>query len=197
MHPGSLLEDAAAGVLPRWAEVTADRYEHLARVAALMDEWVNQLGGSPVERIRWRGAAWLHDALRDAPAERLLPWVSGEFRNLPVSYMHGPAAAARLEADGLDDEEVLEAIRFHTLGHAGLGRMGLALIAADFLEPGRVTHAEWRAGLRERMPLALHAVVREVVRTKLTRSMDAGSPIRPEMVDLWNRLMTDDEAVRG
>ena len=68
----------------------------------------------------------------DAELRRLVPdapW--------PVNVLHGPAAAARLQAEGETRASVLEAIRWHTLGWADWDRTGRALYMADFLEPGR------------------------------------------------------------
>lgn len=190
----ALLEDAAAGRLPPWAEAGEKRRAHMARVAALLDEWAAKLGLDEAERVRWRAAGWLHDALRDAPPERLRPLLSEPFRDLPAGYLHGPATAERLRAEGVDDTELLDAIRYHTLGWDRLGTLGLCLIAADFLEPGRVQRAEWRAALRARMPHELNAVMREVVRAKVERDLQAGEPVRPELLSLWNALVRHAEA---
>ena len=47
-------------------------------------------------------------------------------------------AAEHLEKDfGVTDPEILEAVRYHTVGHAGLGRLGMVLKLADTLEDGR------------------------------------------------------------
>lgn len=160
----------------------------MARVAALMGEWAEGLGLDDNDLIRWRAAGLLHDALRDAPAESMVPWVPDRFRNLPVSFLHGPAAAARLEAEGVKDEDVLAAIRYHTLGNGGLAPIGRALISADYLEPGRRAKADWRARQRERMPEELNAVLKEVVRSKLDTGLSRDLPLRPELVELWNVL---------
>jgi predicted HD superfamily hydrolase involved in NAD metabolism len=186
------LERAARGELPEWAEVTPKRLEHTRRVADLMDDWARHQGLDGAACDRWRATGLLHDALRDAPAQHLLPWCETEFRDLPDSFLHGPATAARLAAEGLDDAEVLDAIRYHTLGSPDLGRLGRILIAADFLEPGRRQHAEWRGDLRERGRTDLDSVIREVVRARIQKCMDAALPVRPEMFGLWNRLVIDE-----
>lgn len=185
------LEAAASGVLPEWTRAKPKRRAHMARVAALMDEWAGALQLNETDRRRWRAAAWLHDTLRDADQESLRPEVGAPFDTLPASFLHGPAAAARLERAGAHDSDLLDAIRYHTLGDARLGQLGLALIAADYLEPGRPTQTLWRSTLRVRMPHAFDAVLREVVRDKLWRGLDRAYPLRPEMIALWNRLASD------
>jgi 2-amino-4-hydroxy-6-hydroxymethyldihydropteridine diphosphokinase len=133
----------------------------------------------------------LHDTLRDADQEALRSELTSPLDTLPTSFLHGPATAVRLERAGARDAEVLDAIRYHTLGNARLGMLGLALIAADYLEPGRPTQTLWRSTLRARMPHAFQAVLLEVVRDKLWRGLDRAHPLRPEMIGLWNRLASD------
>jgi predicted HD superfamily hydrolase involved in NAD metabolism len=188
------LERAARGELPEWAEVSPARLGHTLRVGELMHDWAVHHGLDEADCDRWRGTGTLHDALRDAPASHLHPWVDERFRELPDSFLHGPATAARLEAEGMSDAEVLDAIRYHTLGWPDLGRLGRILIAADYLEPGRQQNAEWRARMRERGRTDLDGVVRDVLRTRIQRCMDADLPVRPEMFGLWNRVVTDESS---
>ncbi len=180
---------AAEGRLPGWVEVTPERRQHMARVAELMGEWATRLGLSSDDRTRWRATGWLHDSLRDADAERLRPGLDAPFRDLPVSFLHGPAAAMRLEAEGVEDDEMLDAIRYHTLGRANPGRLGRMLIMADFLEPGRSEEPAWRASLRSRMPEAEAEVFAAVVGTRLRLGLERGKPLRPEFVEMWNTLV--------
>ena len=103
--------------------------------------------------------------------------------------LHGPAAAARLASEGVDDRALLDAVAFHTLGYGGFGDMGQALYAADFLEPGRSFEREWRAELRARMPGDLAAVVREILAARIQRMVDKSLPIRSETMEFWNTMV--------
>ncbi|MBI2535601.1 MAG: HD domain-containing protein, partial [Gemmatimonadetes bacterium] len=81
---------APAG-FPPWARLGAERRAHVERVAALLHQWAGAGSVPEPERDRWLRAAYLHDALRDAPPdelERLAPEAWG----VP-SLRHGPAAA--------------------------------------------------------------------------------------------------------
>jgi len=182
------LKRAAAGWLPSWAEATSSRKEHMARVGRVMEDWAVRSGLDALERMRWTAAGWLHDALRDAPAEHMEPWVMPPFDALDSSFWHGPATAERLAADGVEEPALLDAIRYHTMGQAGLAPVGRALIAADFLEPGRPRHQEWRASLRKRAPGAMDEVVLEVLKAKVDRALGRRQPVRPEMIAMWNEL---------
>src|SRR5690349_24868704 len=99
------------------------------------------------ERARWLKAAWLHDALRDAPAADELA--------------HGPMAAERAARDGETDRGVLDAVRFHSLGFAGWDDVGRMLYLADYLEPGRSFDQEVRRTLAGRIPVERDAVLLE------------------------------------
>ena len=183
-----VLRAAARGELPSWARVNERRRAHITSVATLMDGWAAQLALPEAERERWRAAAWLHDALRLAPAADLLPLVPTAFRDLPARMLHGPAAAALLRNDGVADEPLLLAVGHHTIGHPAFDTMGQALYAADFLEPGRTFDPLTRATLRARMPEAMAAVVAAVVRLRLIHLLRAGRAIRPETLAFWNAV---------
>jgi 2-amino-4-hydroxy-6-hydroxymethyldihydropteridine diphosphokinase len=160
----------------------------MQRVAELMDGWAERLGLPERDRRRWRALAYLHDCLKGVPEEALRAELGPPFDDLPGRVMHGPAAAARLAAQGVDDPELLDAVRYHTLGHPRLGAAGRALYAADFLDPGRDLRNDWRKELRARMPEELDAVVKEIVGARLTYLIGEGRPVRPETLALWNSL---------
>jgi HD superfamily phosphohydrolase YqeK len=174
----SLVREAAEGRLPAWAKAKPTRREHMARVAGLMRAWAVALGLPPSEVARWAAAGYLHDVLRDAPGDELRPYVPAEFRGLPGKLLHGPAAAARLE--GAADDELLDAIRCHTLGCPRFGTLGRALYLADFLEPGRSFSPEWTDSLRARMPADMDAVLREVVEARIGHVTENGGILHPE-----------------
>jgi HD superfamily phosphohydrolase YqeK len=185
-HP--LVERAALGEIPAWAEATEPRRAHMARVAALMGEWSEDLGLPEEERLRWLAVAWLHDALRDADPEMLRSHVPSTMAGFPGPLLHGPAVAERLRVEGVQDGELLLALAYHTLGHPELRRLGQALYAADFLEPGRDLLNDWRSALRAKMPEELDSVVRELVAARIVHLVERGSPMRPETVAFWNSL---------
>ena len=161
-------------MLPDWAVVTAERRAHIERVAALVREWGAAMGTAPAELRRWERAAWWHDALRDA--------------ELTSEMDHGPLAAARLEREGERDRGVLDAVRYHSIGYARWDDAGKMLYLADYLEPGRVHDAAERGALRARVPRERDAVLREVARRRVERTVHAGWPLPSETVAFWNAL---------
>jgi len=186
LHPA--VTRAAAGELPRWAVVSEQRRRHIERVAELLGSWAETLALPAEDAARWRAVGYLHDALRDAPAEALRPRVPPALRDLPGRILHGPAAAEHLRVEGVEDGELLRAVAYHTLGHPALGTLGQALYAADFLEPGRDLLNDWRAGMRARLPGELRSVVREVLGARIVHLIERRATIRPETTGFWNAL---------
>jgi len=186
LHP--LVEAASRGELPEWAMVGAGRREHMTRVAELLGAWAEKRGELARERARWIAAGYLHDAVRDADPELLRTQVDSPFRQYPAKVLHGPAAAQRLRDEGVVDEDLLQAITFHTLGSAEFGPLGMALFAADFLEPGRRLEDDWRTRLRNRAPGDLNGVVREILEARIRYLLSRGRPLRRETVAFWNRM---------
>lgn len=172
--------------LPPWARVSDRRRAHIARVTALLDGWSEALHLTDAERQLWHDAGRWHDALRDAPLEELRLAVPDP--SLPDSVLHGPAAARRLAEEGEGREEVLEAIRWHTLGNPEWGRAGRALFMADYLEPGRPFAQADRAFLASHVPMDFDGVFRQVVRTRIEWTLREGKTIFPETAALWNRV---------
>ena len=161
--------------LPLWAVVTPDRRAHVERVAALLSAWAMPMGVTDVERARWLKAAWLHDALRDAPAESELE--------------HGPRAAARAAQEGETDRGVLDAVRYHSLGYARWEDVGKMLYLADYLEPGRPFDQQLRRSLAARVPAERDAVLKQVAARRITWGIESRWPRLRETVDFWNSLV--------
>ena len=173
--------------LPSWAIVSPRRREHVARVAALISDWAVTMRLSPHDAARWLRAAWLHDALRDAPEAEMRRWapqIEG-----PVELRHGPAAAARAELEGEADADLLSAVRWHSVGWNGWGMTGRALYCADFLEPGRSFDRAERAALAVRFPDDPAGVLRDVVRSRFAHADRQGWTHPPESVAFRHEVL--------
>jgi HD superfamily phosphohydrolase YqeK len=150
------------------------------------------MGVSEAERNRWLRAAWLHDALRDAPDEELRRWASSSPG--PSELRHGPASAARAKAEGETDRGVLDAVRYHSVGLAEWEMVGRILYCADYLEPGRSSKREMRAELARRLPDDPAGVLREVAQIRLSRLVSSWWPIPEPTVRFWNSLVAGSSA---
>lgn len=142
---------------------------------------------SPGEYACWRDAAALHDALRDAPAAELRGIVPDP--SIPVGLLHGPAAAFLLARDGETRTELLEAVRWHTVGCSSWGRTGRALYMADYLEPGRHFARADRAYLAAMVPVDFAGTLRQVVRHRIEWALREGHEISAHTTALWNEVL--------
>lgn len=181
--------------LPAWSCVGDKRRAHIGRVTALLERWATELALAPSDAAAWRAAGLLHDALRDAPEDQLRALVRAGDRALaaaaaemPAEMLHGPAAAVALSRDGETRTDLLDAIRWHTVGCAGWGVLGRALFMADYLEPGRKFSQGDRAFLAALVTTDFDGVFRQVVRQRLEWSLREGKRLFPETVALWNSL---------
>jgi HD superfamily phosphohydrolase YqeK len=93
-----------------------------------------------------------------------------------------------MRRDGERRAELLDAVRYHTVGSAQWGRLGRALYMADYLEPGRKFSRADRAYLAVQAPGDFDATFRQVVRARLEWSLREGMRLYPEAVVLWNSV---------
>lgn len=171
---------------PPWARVSDKRAEHIQRVTALLNAWAAAMRLPPAEARAFVDAGVLHDALRDA-SEAELRRITGDRRS-PAGLLHGPAAARMLEENGETRTELIDAVRYHTVGNEHWGIVGRALFMADFLEPGRKFMKQDRYFLSLQVPTSFDTVFRQVVRMRLEWTVREGNQIFPETVALWNSL---------
>lgn len=113
--------------------------EHIHRVVEMALQLAH-LHGADLDKVRL--AALAHDLVRATGEEDLLS-LATEFgismnsieKALPI-LLHGPVAAEMLYRDfGIDDEEVLEAVRYHTTAKVEMGVVAKVVFLADKLEP--------------------------------------------------------------
>lgn len=96
--------------------------------------------GCDIEKAKT--AALFHDMFRSTPIEVLNMYVRQ--LNMDHSYLdnanlsHGPIAAIIMHRDyGITDQDVLNAVRYHTTGRAGMSTLEKVIYLADAIEPGR------------------------------------------------------------
>jgi 2-amino-4-hydroxy-6-hydroxymethyldihydropteridine diphosphokinase len=105
-----------------------------------------------------------------------------------VEVLHGPAAAVRAEQNGERRQDVLQAVRYHTVGNVTWGRTGRALYLADFLEPGRTFLVSEREHLADQVRHDFERAYRRGVRLRIEWSLRQGGELFPETVELWNAV---------
>ncbi|MFC5604022.1 bis(5'-nucleosyl)-tetraphosphatase (symmetrical) YqeK [Sporosarcina koreensis] len=133
MEPG-VLKNELEKRLPR------KRYEHVLRVTETAKELAARFG---VPTDKAEQAALFHDIAKfmEPSDMRIMIEENDEDRRL-LTFHHElwHAAAGRIIAEkefGVKDPDILNAIRYHTTGRAGMSVLEKLIYIADLIEPGR------------------------------------------------------------
>ncbi|MBC5807208.1 MAG: bis(5'-nucleosyl)-tetraphosphatase (symmetrical) YqeK [Candidatus Eremiobacteraeota bacterium] len=174
----------------------AQRYRHVLGVARTAARLAHRHGASPEKA---RIAALLHDIARGWPAAQLKAYARKH--GLPVTpadetspvLLHAAVGAevARTEF-GIEDEEVLGAIRRHTIALPGMTPLEKILYIADAVEPSR-TYPE-RTKLAALGNESLDKGLLACLKSSLTYLMSREVPIDPGALALYNQLVGRREA---
>jgi predicted HD superfamily hydrolase involved in NAD metabolism len=179
-----VIDDALLDAAESYArELLSDkRYAHTLRVAETAERLARLHGLAP-ERARLAGL--LHDMAREIGKEELLRVAEedglpvGDFERERPILLHGPVAAKLAKEDlGVEDGEVLDAVRAHTTGEPGMGPLALALFVADKIEPGREQSGV--EDLRELAPVSLHRAARAALEDAISYNERRDRPAHPK-----------------
>lgn len=117
------------------------RYEHSLAVAQSAVELAERYG---VDTEKAFTAGILHDVMKEATQEEQLDMIKRAGMSLtPLElanekFYHQTSGAAFAKAElGIDDEEILSAIRYHTTGKADMTLMEEIVYLADFISADR------------------------------------------------------------
>ncbi|GMO50021.1 MAG: hypothetical protein Pg6C_13240 [Treponemataceae bacterium] len=125
--------------------VKTKRYEHSLRVTETALALCGKFGA---DFSKTAVACIAHDMCKEFPADRLVELARLDGAEISAiesarpSLLHGRAAAVTLRDEyGITDTEILEAVRFHTVGKPNMCRIAKIVYIADKIEPGR-NHAD-------------------------------------------------------
>jgi nicotinate-nucleotide adenylyltransferase len=121
--------------------LSPDRYRHSLSTGKTAEKLCENFGLNP-DKGFFTGL--IHDIAREYDKKALINicLISGEKMHDweikdPV-LLHGKAGAALLKDKfSINDEEILEAVRVHTTGVAGMSSMAKVLFVSDYIEPER------------------------------------------------------------
>lgn len=179
--------------LPDWLHNHVRRVvvegRRLAHRYALAEDELN------LERVE--AACWGHDLYRAhepaqllALAEELRLPISSVERTAPI-LLHGPIAAARAERDwGVNDEAVLEAIRWHTTARPGMSAVATTVFLADKIEPGKVAADPGLAPIRALADHNPEAALLAFLERRLQEQIAVGQVIDPISLETRNTLLS-------
>lgn len=184
--------------IKRWLEenLCEERFIHSLGTMEAAVELAKMLG-LDVEKARTAGL--LHDCAKCFSNEKLLDIIKEsipevqecELKNYKT--LHAPVSAYLAQAQfGVDDKEILDAIRWHTLGRCGMSNFEKIIFLADKIEP-KTREAEFRHqclellkeenGLNKALYLCFEATLKSLVDRKLG--------ICYVTIDVYNELLEE------
>jgi len=121
--------------------LSRSRLEHSLSTALICVELCTRFG---LDELEGKIAGIAHDIARETPIDdKLIDTIKDDYligseeMSNPV-LLHGRIGASLLkEKFNLVNNDILQAVRWHTTGHPDMGKLGQILFIADYIEPGR------------------------------------------------------------
>ena len=150
-----------------------------------------EIWGADAEKVRI--AALLHDITKYySPAEQLKLaekysiMSKSDSADFPqIMHAYTAAGVARCEL-GLD-EEIVGAIYWHTIGHAGMTLLEKIIYLADMIEPGRDFPGV--EALRQTAKIDLDGALIDAFVSSMTFNLKKRTPVHPATIEAYNDLL--------
>ena len=166
------------------------RYMHSVGVMIKAEQLAKKYG---VDVDKAKVAAILHDCAKEIPQKEMYAKCRDydveldEYERKNPSLIHAKLGAKIAEIEfGITDKEVLEAIKWHTVGCVGMSDLAKVIYVADMLEPGRKF-----AGIRRLKAIAdkdLNMAVLECTKATVEFNLAKGVTIHPNAYALIDWL---------
>lgn len=149
-----------------------------------------------VDTVKAEVAALAHDLARGMKEEELLRRARSygltphPIEKLVTMLLHGPVGAEMLQREcGIEDEEVLEAVRWHTTFNRGMSPVAKVVFLADKLEPHKVQGHPLLEGIANLAREDLDAAALSLLQEQLASMIRAGQLIHPASLEGRNELL--------
>lgn len=172
------------------SRLSEERYLHSKRTADTAEKLCMLYG---FDTIKGRTAGLLHDIAREETDEEITRLAGSDglgISKIESEYpvlLHGRAGAVIVKEQlGIEDEEILDAIRWHTTGKRDMPGLTAVLYISDYIEPGRKhIDNEFRRRIKE---MSLDRLVMEVVRSSIAYCRMKGYSVAEQTFMLYHDL---------
>lgn len=162
--------------------LSAKRYQHTLNVRRMAVKLAKRWGADPEKAAL---AALLHDTAKELPREEMLQILNDNAimaenaQNRPSPVWHGICAAILAQTQwGVEDEEVLSAIRCHTTGKPGMSLLDEIVFLADMTSAERdYPEVDY---LRKLEKEDIHRAMREALEMNLHWLEESDKPVDEE-----------------
>lgn len=121
------------------------RYNHVERVAKCAESLAKIHLSEEVEKVV--ASAWLHDVAKFFELSKMLDLVKGKYPEIEdkdskvIAILHGFAGAEFVRDNynlfEIDEEEILDGVKYHTIGSPKMSVLSKIVYLADAIEDGR------------------------------------------------------------
>jgi len=172
------------------------RYEHVKRVAKCAVE-LAKIYGVPVEKVET--SAWLHDVAKFFNLSVMIDLTRGKYPEVAdkmsqsTAVLHGFAGAEFVRQNydlfGVDDEEILDGIKYHTIGCENMSTLAKIIYLADAIEEKRSWEGVEKA--RELAKTDLDEAIKFEIEEKLKYLLAKDSIIHPNVIKFRNSIIAN------
>lgn len=174
--------------------VITSRKKHIFGVVNFADRLAQKLNFDIEKRKKLTIAALAHDLFRDIEIHKMLRMakayklsISSLERERPI-LLHSKIAAEFLRVRfKICDEEILEAVKYHTSGHKDMGLIAKIIFVSDSLEETRTYSGVEK--IREMVFENFEKGFFEVLKNKLNYVVENNLILLEDSVKLWNELI--------
>lgn len=175
-------------------ELNYKRYEHTLSVAYTAANLAMVHGSDPETALI---AGMLHDCAKCISSHKLIAIcrknnidISEVEMNNPSALLHAKAGAVLAKEEyGIDDEDILNAIKYHTTGRPNMSSLEKILYIADYIEPGR-KHAPNLKQIRSMAYQDLDKTLFKILEDTLSYLASAEGQIDPMTMETYEYYKT-------
>jgi predicted HD superfamily hydrolase involved in NAD metabolism len=171
-------------------QLTEHRYHHTLGVMETAIMLAKKYGANEKKAEL---AAIFHDYAKFRPKEEMQQIIMDQKMDARLlqfnsELWHAPVGAFLVQEEvGIDDEEILDAIRFHTSGRVGMTLLEKIIYLADYIEPGR--HFTGVEEVRELAEQNINDALIKSMTNTIIFLMKKGQPVFPATFDTYNDLI--------
>ncbi|MGK0551368.1 bis(5'-nucleosyl)-tetraphosphatase (symmetrical) YqeK [Enterococcus faecalis] len=169
-------------------QMSEHRFQHVLGVEKAAITLAEKYGAS---KAKASIAALTHDYAKERSDEEFQLIIKRDGYDLNLlnygnAIWHGLVGASLVQKElGIDDEEILEAIRLHTTGAAEMSLLDKIIYVADYIEPGRNFPGVQAA--RELALVDLDLAVAYETKHTLIHLLEQEQKIYPQALETYNR----------
>ena len=173
------------------ARLSKKRYTHSLNVAHEAQRLAELYGEDP-EKAYFAGL--MHDVCKELPAEeqeeliRASSFAVSKEELVTKPVWHGIAGAYFLQVRmGVTDPDVLNAVRYHTVGRAGMTRLEEIVYLADLISEDRTYDGVEQ--MRQLCLTSINAAMLEGIRFSIETTLKKGGYLPPVTVEAYNQYI--------